>query len=119
LLVEDEQFSTIDFYPDPRPDPGDEPEGDLLASVQMTHAAGTVNAGLFQLQLAAPIEAQITGANPATGTTTTWARIIDGSGAWWADVSVSDGAGSGEIKVVSTLLLYGAYVRVTSFVFQG
>ncbi len=90
-----------------------------LVAIAMNAVAGTVNEGLFQIQLAVPVEGQITGADLGSGTETTWARIYDGSGDWWGDGSVSDEAGSGEIKLQTTLLYNGAFARLTSAVFQG
>jgi len=109
----------IDFYTDPVPTPGDTPTGDLVVSIPLGASAGTVDTELYQLQLTVPIEGQITGANPSTGSTVTWARIIDGDGDWFADVSVSDEAGSGELKLQTTLLYQGAYCRAISGVFHG
>lgn len=120
LEAENPDPAQIDFYSDPVPTtPGDTPTGDLVVSIPLNSSAGSVDADLFQIQLTAPFEAQITGANPSTGTSTTWARVIDGDGDWWADVSVSDESGSGEIKLQTTLLYNGAYCRITSAVFQG
>lgn len=110
----------IHFYAAPRADPpGTLPEDDPVVTLTVAASAGMVDEDLFQIQLTVPIEAQITGADPATGTTVTWAQIIDGDGDWFADVSVSDEAGSGEIKLQTTLLYNGAYARLSSFVIQG
>ena len=109
----------LDFYPDPRPDPGATPTGSVVVSLDLAATAGVVDTDLFQIQLTVPLEAQITGADPATGTTVTWARLVDGDGDWFADLSVSDEAGSGETKLQTTLLYNGAYCRLTSAVFQG
>jgi len=120
LLAQDTHLSKIELYSDPTPtSPGDAPTGDLVVTLTMTATAGTVDNELFQIQLDVPIESQITGADPTTGTTVTWARIYDGTGAWWADATVSDEAGVGEIKLQTTLLYNGAYCRLTSAIFQG
>ncbi len=120
LELQNPDPAQIDFYTDPVPTtPGDTPTGDLVVTIPLGASAGSVDTDLFQIQLTVPIEAQITGANPATGSTVTWARILDGDGDWFADVSVSDEAGSGEIKLQTTLLYNGAYCRITSAVFQG
>lgn len=119
LEVADPDVAHIDFYTAPRPDPGDTPTGDLVVSLDLSATAGSVDTDLFQVQLTVPIEAQITGADAEDGSTVTWARIIDGEGDWFADVSVSDEAGSGEIKLQTTLLYNGAYCRLTSAIFQG
>lgn len=119
LELQNPDAAHLDFYPDPRPDPGDTPAGSVVVAVELAATAGAVDTDLFQLQLTAPLEEQITGADPATGTTVTWARVVDGDGDWFADLSVSDEAGSGEIKLQTTLLYNGAYCRITSAIFQG
>lgn len=120
LEAQDPDPAQIDFYSDPVPTtPGDPPTGDLVVSVPLSSSAGSVDPALFQVQLTVPIEAQIAGADPALGTEVTWARIVDGEGDWFADVSVSDEAGSGEIKLQTTTLYNGAYCRLTSAILQG
>ncbi len=109
----------IDFYSAPVPTPGAAPAGARVVSIPLDHAAGIVDTDLVQIRLTVPLEAQIDGANPSTGTTVTWARIVDGDGDWFADCSVSDGAGAGEIKLQTTLLYDGAYCRLTSAIVQG
>lgn len=119
LLGQNTAAATLAFYGTTRPTPGDPPGDDPLVTLTLSASAGTVNDSLFQLQLTVPIEAQITGADPVTGTVAVWARVTDGSGAWWGDASVSDEAGSGEIKLQTTLLYNGAFCRLTSAIFQG
>lgn len=119
LELQAPDLAHLDFYPDPRPAAGATPAGSIVVSLELSATAGTVNSGLFQIQLTVPLEEQITGADPATGTTVAWARLVDGDGDWFADLSVSDEAGSGEIKLQTTLLYNGAYCRLTSAVFQG
>lgn len=119
LELQAPDLAHLDFYPAPRPDPGDTPAGSVVVAVELAATAGEVDTDLFQIQLTVPLEAQITGADPANGATVTWARLVDGDGDWFADVSVSDEAGSGEIKLQTTLLYNGAYCRLTSAIFQG
>lgn len=120
LEVQDPDPARIEFYSDPAPStPGDPPTGDLVVTLPLNSSAGSVDTDLFQVQLTVPIEGQITGADPALGTAVTWARIVDGEGDWFADVSVSDEAGSGEIKLQTTTLYNGAYCRLTSAILQG
>jgi hypothetical protein len=111
----------LDLYPAPRPDAGEIPAGALVVSIPVSATAGTVDEGAFELNLTGPMEGLITGADPATGTTVTWGRWIDGNGDWFADVSVSDSEpGSvGEVKLQSILLFNGAYARLTSAKFSG
>jgi hypothetical protein len=119
LLAEDTMRATIALYGTAKPTPGDPPGADPVATFTLGATAGTVDADLKQIQLAAPIEAQITGADPETGTEALWGRIFDGAGDWWGDATVSDESGDGEIKLQTTALLNGAFCRITSGVFQG
>ena len=120
MLNQDTEFSKIEIRSGVQPAaPEDTATGDLVVTITLGATPGTVDTDLFQIQLTVPIESQITGADPATGTTVTWARIFDGTGAVWYDASVSDEAGSGEIKLQTTLLYNGAFCRLTSAVFQG
>lgn len=50
----------------------------------------------------------------ATGTAT-WARIVDGSSNFVADFDVSNTAGSGELKLVTTSIVATQPVEVSSF----
>lgn len=87
----------------------------VLVSVPIADGVGTIDSEIFQITLTVPIEAQI-----ATGGTADHAVIYDNTGAVWADaVTVSDEAGSGEIKLATTSLQAGAFCRLTSAVFQG
>lgn len=106
--------ASIVFYAAPRPEPGEAPTGDALATILLADGAGTLDAQAFQIVLTVPVEGQVT-----TGGDAAWARVLDNTGAWWADCSVSDDGGSGEIKLASVTLAAGAFVRLTSAVFQG
>lgn len=89
----------------------------VLVSIPIADAVGTIDSGLFQIVLTAPIEAQI----DADGTPD-HATIYDNTGSVWADgVTVSDSApeATGEIKLASMSLQAGAFCRLTSAVFQG
>lgn len=120
LELQNPDPARIEFYTDPVPTvPGAAPTGTLVATIPLSATAGSVNAELFQVQLTVPLEAQITGADAVNGSTVTWARLVDGDGDWCADSTVSDEAGSGEIKLQTTLLYNGAFLRLTSAVFQG
>lgn len=119
LDLQNPDMAHLDFYPDPRPDPGATPAGSVVVAVELAATAGSVDSDLYQLQLTTPLEAQITGADPVDGTVVTWARLMDGDGDWCANLSVSDAAGSGEIKLQTTLLYNGAYCRIIDGVFQG
>ena len=87
----------------------------VLVSIPIADGVGTLDAQAYQIILTVPIEAQI-----ATGGDANHAVIYDNTTAVWADgVTVSDEAGSGEIKLASTVLQQGAFCRLTSAVFQG
>ncbi len=86
LEVQNPDPSRIEFYTDPVPTPGDAATGDLVVTIPLSATAGSVNAELFQIQLTAPLEAQITGADVATGSTVTWARVIDGDDDWFLKI---------------------------------
>jgi hypothetical protein len=87
----------------------------VLVAIPVAEGVGTIDAQAYQIILAVPIEAQI-----ATAGTPDHAIIYDNTGAVWADgVTVSDEAGSGEIKLASMSLQAGAFCRLTSAVLQG
>lgn len=89
----------------------------VLVTIPIADGAGTLNAETFQIVLSVPIEAQV-----ATAGTPSSARVKDNTGALWADdITVSDDApeSTGEIKLASMNLQAGAFVRLTSAVFQG
>lgn len=87
----------------------------VLVSIPIVDGVGTLDAQAHQIILTVPIEAQI-----ATGGTADHAVIYDNAAAVWADaVTVSDEAGSGEIKLATTSLQAGAFCRLTDAVFQG
>ena len=87
----------------------------VLVTIPIAEGVGTIDAQTYQIILAVPIEAQI-----ATAGTPDHAIIYDNTGAVWADgVTVSDDAGTGEIKLASMSLQAGAFCRLTSAVFQG
>lgn len=111
--------ASITLYGAPRPDPGEPPAGDALVTIPLQQPAGAINEAERTIELAVPIEGQITGADPDDGTDAVWARITDGAGEWWGDCSVSDASGAGEIKLISTLLRNGAFARLVSAVFAG
>jgi hypothetical protein len=91
-----------------------------VVTVNLTATAGVVNGDPdWNLELDTPVEALITGADPSTGTAVTWARIYDGTGAWWADVTVSEVGLGGEIEIAETTLYNGATCRLVSGVTSG
>lgn len=89
----------------------------VLVAIPIADGVGTIDTQAYQIILAVPIEAQVS----ATGTPAS-ARVKDNTGAVWADgITVSDDApeSTGEIKLANMSLQAGAFVRLTSAVFQG
>ena len=124
LLTTPATAPTIEFYADPIPNPWDsgvpdDPAPTPVVTIPMAGAVGTVDEALFQIQFVVPIEGQVDGADPATGTTVTWAVIYDGDGVVWGYGTVTDEAGSGDFKLQTTTLLNGAFARLTTAVVQG
>lgn len=129
--------SRIDLYADPLPAaPGGAAVSAALVSIALSAAAGSVvdetieSVRSVRLVLDAPIEGQVTGADPTTGSVPTWGRIVTPAGGWWADVTVSVVGGTGEIQMAETTqegdppapvarLFQGAFARITSFVIEG
>lgn len=99
----------IEIYDDA--DPG---AGDVLVVIEMASGIGSIDEGQVRINLTAPIEGQIIKTGEALS-----ARIFDGTEAWWADATVSNTSGSGEIKLQDTALVVGAIARLTSAHFQG
>ena len=88
--------------------------GTLIAELAMPADALSLDAENVQIQTTAAIEGQVTTAGTADN-----ARILDGAGAWGGDATVSDEAGSGDIKLQDNALQAGAFARITSATFQG
>lgn len=89
----------------------------VLVTIPIADGVGTLNAETFRITLTVPIEAQV-----AIAGTPASARVKDNTGALWAEgITVSDDAPEsiGEIKLASMNLQAGAFVRLTSAVFQG
>lgn len=99
----------IRIYDGTAPDPpgSDVTTQTLLAELTCSIPCGTVANGV--LTLAAIAEEDNA---PATGTAS-WARIVDGAGAWVADLDVGV-AGSGAAIVLNAVEIYqGGIVRIT------
>lgn len=123
--------ATIHLYGGTRPAAGESTAEPIIVSIPMTDTAGTVLGDPdYRIEIATPVEAQIDGADPATGSIPTWARIEGPDGAWWADASVTVEGGGGEIQLVQTgeegdpavpvaRLYNGAFARIASAVLQG
>lgn len=126
----------IELFATTRPDPGEAAGGDPLVSIFLTAGVGEVTdetvetVRTVQLVLDTPIEGQVDGADPATGSIPLWARMYSPAGDWWADVSVSVEGGAGEVQMAATgqegepladvaRLFNGAFARLSSFVIEG
>lgn len=85
----------------------DAPVGTLLAIITLNDPPGAVAAN--KLTFTVPPDALIL----ADGTAR-WARFINGEGNASMDVDVTDAAGDGEIKMLTTTLLAGGATRLVS-----
>lgn len=126
----------IELFATTRPTPGEAAGGDPLVSINLTAIAGEVTDETVEevrsvrLEIATPIEGQVSGADPATGSIPLWGRIYTPTGDWWADVTASVEGGDGEVQLAATgtegdppnyvaRLFNGAYARLSSFVIGG
>ncbi|WP_417500730.1 hypothetical protein [Marinobacter sp.] len=105
----------------PDPDPaviqlfeGAPGSGTLVAELPMPDTVLALDTGAVQIETTAAIEGQVSTAGNVSS-----ARILDGAGAWWADATVTDELGSGDIKLQDTNLQAGAFARITSVIVQG
>lgn len=116
--------------------PGDAAGADPVVSINFSATAGTVidevveGVRAVRLEIATPIEGQVTGADPSTGSIPLWGRIYTPAGDWWADVTASVEGGDGEVQLAATgtegdppesvaRLFNGAFARLSSFVIAG
>lgn len=99
----------VRFYDNADPD-----LGEVIATVALANAVGAVDDVTYRINLTMPREGQVTVTAAALS-----ARVFDGTGAWWGDVTVSDTAGEGEIKLQDTSLVSGSVARITAAYFQG
>ena len=93
---------------------GDPDTGVLVASLPIPPDALSLDAENLQILSTSPLEGQAMVAG-----TVSHARILDGAGNWWADATVTDENGGGDIRLQDTALQAGAFARITSAVFQG
>jgi hypothetical protein len=99
------------FYTAPKPAAGAAVTTQtLLATAPFAEPAGTVVNGVLTFN---PLtEDALT---PAEGDAD-WARIVDGNGAFVADLSVTNNAGIGPVKMASTHIYQNGVLLVTSMV---
>ena len=93
---------------------GDPDTGTLVVSMDLPAAGLELIEAATQIKTTGAIEGQTV----AAGTVDS-ARILDGTGDWWADATVTDENGSGDIRLQTTILQAGAFARITSAIFQG
>ncbi|GAA3562047.1 hypothetical protein [Marinobacter xestospongiae] len=93
---------------------GDPDSGSRLADIAMPADALVLDQAALQIQGAGIIEGVVMVEGQAEH-----ARILDGAGNWWADASVSEEAGDGDIRLQTTTLQLGAYAQITSIVIGG
>lgn len=113
------QASFALLTPDPEPAViqlfvGTPVSGTLVAELPMPDTVLTLDSGAVQIKSTAVIEGQVSTAGNVSN-----ARILDGTGAWWADGIVTDEQGSGDIKMQDTNLQAGAFAQITNAIFQG
>lgn len=109
LLTTGPETPVIQIYTAPDPE-----TGTMLVSIPLATGVGSIDEATHRIHLTAPLEAQVVADGEAA-----CARILDASGAIWGDATVSDLAGDGEIKLVTTALSTGAFARITEAYFQG
>lgn len=106
------------------PGGGDTP----IVSIDLTARAGVIDEAEYRILIDTPIEAQVTGADPATGTIPGWAALHGPAGDWWGNLTVSVEGGSGEVQLVQTgeeggspvVRWYnGGFARIALFAVQG
>lgn len=93
---------------------GDPDTGTLIVAMDLPAASLALDEAATQIKTTAPIEGQATVAGTVSS-----ARILDGAGSQWGDATVTDEAGSGDIKLQTTTLQAGGFARLTSATFQG
>lgn len=106
------QNSRIHLYATVQPATGADPGGAPLVTLLLAKPCGTVTGGALALEQADPAGDMIM----STGTVV-WARWVNGNDALVADGTVSDSAGTGDIKLngtTGTLLYAGAYALLGS-----
>lgn len=89
--------------------------GAVLATAWLQDDAGVINAEAAQIELNVPIEGAI-----GTAGTPVSARILDATGALWAEeITVSATGGGAGIELASLVMGVGNFVRITSAIIQG
>jgi len=127
-----EERATIRIYGTERPAPGEDPGGAHLVEIPFSERAGVLDEEAIEIVIDTPMEGQITGADPATGTVPLWGRVW-GPGPepeWWGDVSAGVVGSETEVQMAATTeegeppeptarMYQGAFSRIMSFVIDG
>ena len=99
--------ATVRIYPGARPLVNAAPNSGFLAELPLLKPSGSVLDGRLTL---APGESVLN----ANSGVAAWARVVNGNGETAFDCDVTDTAGTGEIKIQSTVLYEGGETRMVS-----
>ena len=102
----------VRIYPGTRPLVNAVPNSEFLAELPLLKSSGSVLDGVLTLAPGEPV------LNANSGVAA-WARVVNGSGETAFDCDVTDTAGTGEIKIQSTVLYEGGETRMVSGVLIG
>lgn len=101
----------VRIYAGTRPAVTDPPPIAFIVELPLLDPSGSVSSGVLTL---APGASQL---NPSSGVAT-WARVVNGNGDTAFDCTVTDLAGTGEIKIQNTTLYEGGETRMVSGVLR-
>lgn len=102
----------VRLYPGARPLVSAAPGSGFLAELPLLKPSGSVLDGALALAPGEPV------LNANSGVAV-WARVVNGNGETAFDCDVTDTAGTGEIKIQSTVLYEGGETRMVSGVLTG
>ena len=105
-------LARVRLYPGPRPLVSAAPGSGFLAELPLLKPSGSVLDGVLTLAPGEPV------LNANSGVAA-WARVVNGNGETAFDCDVTDTAGTGEIKIQSTVLYEGGETRMVSGVLTG
>lgn len=100
-------LARVRIYPGTRPLVNVVPNSGFLAELLLLKPSGAVLDGVLTLAPGAPV------LNANSGVAA-WARVVNGNGETAFDCDVTDTAGTGEIKIQSTVLYEGGETRMVS-----
>lgn len=103
---------TMAFYTDPQPAKGAAiTTQTLLGTVTFSDPAGTVESGVITLGLITD------DSNADADGVATWVRVSDSNGDFVMDMTATNNAGAGPVKMPNTQIYAGGLIRVSSAVF--